>query len=77
MPRNPQIFLQFQKRQAKKFLIFNKRAISSVFHETDIVYVSKKIAKMIGDREAAIKIAIGDPFLNGKRDRDRDRDPNF
>ena len=35
----------------------------------------KKIAKKIGDREAAIEIGIADHFLNG--DRDRDRDLNF
>ena len=33
----------------------------------------KKIAKKIGDREAAIEIGIADHFLNGDRDRDRDR----
>ena len=32
---------------------------------------------MIGDREAAIEIAIGDHFWNGDRDRNRDRDLNF
>ena len=36
--------------------------------------LSKKIAQMIGDCEAAIEIAIGDHFWNGDRDRDRDCD---
>ena len=68
MPSNSQIFLQFQKRQAKKFLTFDWQAVISIFHEIDIAYVSKKIAQTIGDREAAIVIAIGDHFLNGDRD---------
>ena len=33
----------------------------------------KKIAKKIGDRQAAIEIGIADHFSNGDRDRDRDR----
>ena len=75
MPSNPQIFLQFQKRQAKKFSTFDEQAVASIFHEIDTEYVSNQIAQTIGDREAAIGIAIGDHFLNG--DRDRDRDLNF
>ena len=35
------------------------------------ISVSKKIAKKIGDREAAIATAIDDLFSNDDRDRDR------
>ena len=37
----------------------------------------KKIAQKIGDREATIEIGIADHFINGDRDRNRDRDLNF
>jgi len=58
-----QVTLKFSyKRQAKKFLTFDYRAVALIFQEIDIVYISKKIAQTIGDREDAIEIAIGDHF---------------